>query len=426
MNPAENIEQQIQNLNFQTTPALDSRILIDATDRLEQNQTHPAEAQTVAAGFWRHIMKSKITKLVAAAAVVIAVLMVVFSQSGEIDLATPAFGDVLQQIYKARSVVFNRTFQNGQKEPFTDKYMILENGVQRVEMPFGNIMIFDKSSGRDVHLVSAIKEAIITQRVNQPAKRGLLNYLDWLQNAHRDSGRYIGQEDVDGRPSNVFVIEKTNETTTFWVDPDSDLPVRVKKIRHPEPTNRILGLSEKDFGGSPNFGMSMGDIVEDMTIIDDDFEWDVALDPSLFSLAPPEDYTVKENQFDVAAPAETDLVQSLAFWADMSSRQFPSTLDALGDPETIKPMLIERFNGDGEPREEITQAMNQWNILLKGFQFAKEMETRGDFHYAGDQVRYGDVNAPLCWWNKNDDSGKYRMIYGDLRIEDIAPENLPK
>jgi hypothetical protein len=39
-------------------------------------------------------------------------------------------------------------------------------------------------------------------------------------------------------------------------------------------------------------------------------------------------------------------------------------------------------------------------------------------------VSLGDGNSPVCWW-KEEGSGKYRVIYGDLRIEEVAEEELP-
>jgi hypothetical protein len=74
MNPAENIERQIQDLKFTTSPALDARILSDAAGRLEQHQQKPAGVHKIPAGFWRQVMKSKLTKLAAAAALIALVL----------------------------------------------------------------------------------------------------------------------------------------------------------------------------------------------------------------------------------------------------------------------------------------------------------------------------------------------------------------
>ncbi len=42
--------------------------------------------------------------------------------------------------------------------------------------------------------------------------------------------------------------------------------------------------------------------------------------------------------------------------------------------------------------------------------------------YYGDTVTAGDVDKVLLRWKLDD--GQYRVIYGDLRIEDVSAERL--
>ena len=54
---------------------------------------------------------------------------------------------------------------------------------------------------------------------------------------------------------------------------------------------------------------------------------------------------------------ERDLVNALAFWAKETQGNFPANIDDLIDPNMIKPLLVQYFDKDGEPTEEMEQAM---------------------------------------------------------------------
>ena len=129
-----------------------------------------------------------------------------------------------------------------------------------------------------------------------------------------------------------------------------------------------------------------------------DFVWDADLDESLFSLEPPEGYTVEEKQFDDSGPGEKHLIEALSFWTEMSEGLFPSAINELGDPNKVRPMLVEKFDEDGDPKEEFDRALKMMNKVLKGLMFAQQRKVDGSWHYAGDGVRLGDADTPICWW----------------------------
>ena len=73
MKPADNIEKQIKDLRIQASVELDEKLHSKFQQVLEHKQTAPAEPQP---NTWRIIMHSKITKLTAAAAIIIIVSLV--------------------------------------------------------------------------------------------------------------------------------------------------------------------------------------------------------------------------------------------------------------------------------------------------------------------------------------------------------------
>jgi hypothetical protein len=63
--------------------------------------------------------------------------------------------------------------------------------------------------------------------------------------------------------------------------------------------------------------------------------------------------------------------------------------------------------------------------MQPGFVFVLVLKDENDWHYVGEDVKLGDGDSPICWY-KPTGSETYRVIYGDLSVKDIAPEDLPK
>ncbi|MHC4571786.1 MAG: hypothetical protein ACYS0C_06900 [Planctomycetota bacterium] len=395
---------------------------------------------------WRKIIKSPLTKLAAAAVLVIAVLVGIHQFGGSIDGTSAVFADVLEQIYKARTVTYKETFFPGTEREFTVEDMRMEPGYLHSEMSHGDITIWDFSSGKDLRLMPGPKKAILTQRIGRSRGKRLFNYLDWISKLHEEDGDFIGQEEIDGQIADVFLVQKEFGKTTIWVDPETNLPVRVEMVDFPHPDKNIIvphmSLSIGDFGrGAKAYTNEGGDTVrvsgrsitisntdgikEEMTRVMHDFVWNADLDESLFSLELPEGYTLEEEQFDVTDRGENGLIGALAFWTEMSDGMFPSAINDLGDSDKVRPMLVDKFDKDGDPEEEFEQAYHAMHEVLKGLMFAQQCKVEGTWRYAGDGVRLGDADVPICWW-KPEDSDSYRVIYGDLSIGDAVAEDLPE
>jgi hypothetical protein len=161
-----------------------------------------------------------------------------------------------------------------------------------------------------------------------------------------------------------------------------------------------------------------------MTITYYDFDWDAKIDESLFSIVPPEGYSVKKMQHDQSESDENSLIYSLAFWAETSDGAFPSEINDLADPEKIKPLLIEKFDRDGDSEEELDAAMDEVNRILNGLYFAQEKKVSGTWGYNGEGVLLGQADTIICWWFDEETEG-YKAIFGDLSIEDVIEDQLP-
>jgi hypothetical protein len=386
--------------------------------------------KTTTISLWRLGTKSRITKIAAAAVIIIAAVLAVQHFSGSIDGTTAAWANTLEQIYKATSVRYNQTFYVKDRDPFTGQKMVNEKGVIR-SILYDQPTIYDFGEGKTLRLIPNEKKAILTHRVGRKKPAKPYNQLDFLVSIRDRAGEFLGTESIDGKLANKFFWDKGEyDYTTIWVDPSTDLPLKVEQVSLPNPNEDIIQptimLNLADFGGKSNESRSVTigggkGIQNKMIIIITDFVWNEELDPALFSLVPPEDYTLVEKQFDASEPGENGFIEALAFWTEMSGGSFPQKINELIDPNQINQMLIEKFDGDGDPYKEIDEAMKQANTIIKGVYFAFEKKADGTWGYAGGDIHLGEAEKVVCWWKLEDSQG-YRVIYGDLSIGVSAEE----
>ncbi len=147
------------------------------------------------------------------------------------------------------------------------------------------------------------------------------------------------------------------------------------------------------------------------------------VDGSLVSMELPAGYTSSDKQFDMSQFTEQDFIESLRIWAEyLSDGKFP---EAIGTENAMKqvPLLVEKLQQSKLSQEEGTQLGMTFG---RGFVFFQQLDLgRVDWHYAGGGVKLGDAEK-LVFWYQPKDSENYRVIYGDLSVEDVAPENLPE
>ena len=63
--------------------------------------------------------------------------------------------------------------------------------------------------------------------------------------------------------------------------------------------------------------------------------------------------------------------------------------------------------------------------LIKFIRFTIFFPGEGEWTYRGKGVRLGETETPIFWYRPKG-SETYRVIYGDLHVEDFYPEDLPQ
>ncbi len=159
------------------------------------------------------------------------------------------------------------------------------------------------------------------------------------------------------------------------------------------------------------------------------------LDDSLFSLEVPGGYAL-----EVKRPreiTENDVIEYLGILAEYFDNTFPdSPLDWNHGAESDRFAKLER-----KPRQQRTPAQNrlveyrqQWfdvpglgplHVFVHPEHYPRDQHiVEGSWKYVGKGVRLGDKDRIVCWYRPKG-SRNYRVVYGDLSLKDVPPEDLP-
>jgi hypothetical protein len=199
--------------------------------------------------------------------------------------------------------------------------------------------------------------------------------------------------EIDGRNALGFQIQDSRGEMTVWADPKTLFPVRLEQT--------YMGLH----------------------IICTHFQFDIELDPSLFSMDIPAGYTTASGQLEFEDHGEKGLLEGFRIWAQiLEDNQFPKDLTFA---------TYQKMPGLKKKIQEGTLKLTHQEKVDLGikmgpfFRFVMSLKPKQDWHYVGASVKFGDATKPVCWY-KPIDSETYRVVYGDLSIRTVRAEDLPK
>jgi outer membrane lipoprotein-sorting protein len=293
------------------------------------------------------------------------------------------------------------------------KIMSIGPGRIREEMGKQMVLIFDYPAGKSLTLIPQAKTAVVLNI------KGVSKYMqqDWfagLKMFAQNSGvEDLGLQTLEGREVKGFRM-KGNPTYTCWVDPKSGNPIKVE----------VHGtMIQEDLNNE-------GKRERTMDMVMSDFQFDVPLDESLFSLTPPEGYKLQQElNMDYSNPSEKDVIEVLRRYADMENGAFP---DSLTDQNltiriTLEPMRqIEKQNKTEAEKKALEKEMfktiaDAGSICTRMSLFLLE---NAGWSYAGKGLKLGDANRPIFWYVPKD-SKQGRVVYGDLSVRNVPLDKLP-
>ena len=370
------------------------------------------------------IMKNPLksfTTFAACCAAVVAVYLAVAPMSR----GNAAFAEVCEIIQKAKSVVFTQIQRTpnaseiahkslvqyfGEKK---SKIMITESGCARTEAP-NNVVVSNLAAGGTLTYNPDTKTATLIKISNVPKKMGQTNILEILKKASKNPHtKELGVEVVDGREVKGYLTEEYIGTVTLWIDTHSgDLVKVVIENRLP----------------SGNFVLDKKELISQSILCD--FQFDVPLDESLFSLTPPEGYQVTVEEMDFSNSDEKTLIEVLRDCAKYGNDLFPDSLKEKNITLIVsKGIMMQSQEENKKTKEEDKTRIEKLKKPLSDFsklcsKAGLFLEENRGWHYAGKGVKLGDAQTPIFWYLPKD-SKQGRVIYGDLSARDVPLDQLP-
>jgi len=152
------------------------------------------------------------------------------------------------------------------------------------------------------------------------------------------------------------------------------------------------------------------------------FEFNITVSKEEVSLDPPVGYTIRKTQMDFSNLSEKDLTEGLRVWAKyLGEGTIPSELSKRAYMENI-PLLRQSMQNQSVPQAE---AEKYGKHYMQSMMFLQTIHfSQADWKYIGADVKLGDAETAVFWYQP-EGSHKYRVIYGDLSVKDVAPEDLP-
>ena len=373
-------------------------------------------------------MHSKLTKIAGAAVVAVAVIV-----GSQFTGGTITFADVIKPILNARTVVLDYVVGEGpdalemhdivigsriRRTMSIDKTKILDSRVRSALSNMDNMdttMILDLEDARMLTLISLGVTKIASyndiqgfQEVNRGQLDSIRNIVSKVKDDPDTDIQDLGEKEINGQKAVGFYVKGPNVDLTIWANKKTSLPIRMEFTEG-----------------------------KTSTVVIKNIEFDVPLEESLVSMEVPAGYTLKDNFIHInkdTAPdnlpeeqlvsnaTEEDLVESLRMWAEIIlDGAFP---DAIGTDHFMKQAAVLGYKVASLrlPRREMEQLGFKFT---KGMLFLQEFEFGGKWGYAGKGVKLGDADKIILWYQPQG-SNTYRAIYGDLRVAEVAEEDLPK
>jgi len=348
------------------------------------------------------IMKSPLTKIAAAAVIIIAVLIGLNFFSDSVSITSTAYAEIVERLHNARTLTYV-VETNTSIEWMPSMRMEIafrEPGYMRMSAPGGFVSVVDSIRGKGITILPPRKQFIemdISNLQKDPAQQNI-DVIERLRSLPERADEELGTREIDGRVVQGYRVTEEGLINTIWIDTQT----------------RNLVLVEMDFLNAPGMSGTMSD-----------FQFDVELDDSLFDLTPPEGYTRMEIQVDTDEVSEQDLIEFLRLWTTwVKDGRFPPTLD----PTKLAKLSMEmaqkgQFVDEGQisEQEQLEKSMK----MTQGLMFLLKLPAGSNWRYAGEDVNFGEADKAIFWY-KPEGSETYRVIYGDLNVKDVAAENLPK
>lgn len=374
-----------------------NRIVREKKTRLEA-----AEKAAEGLKIRRIIMNTKMRKFATAAVILIAATVTLYIIAGPISTTSTVYAEVAERLQKALTMTYKMTTTT-QVEWMPDMEMEVafkEPGLMRMTMTGGSVSVMDAVQGRGLTIIPGTKQFIEIDLTNLPQgqEQDPFSGIQRLRSLPETAEEELGEREIDGRTVQGFRVTEDGAIHTVWIEPET----------------RELVEIEFQMVNAPEIGGTITDI-----------RFNVELSDDLFSITPPAGYTRQEFQFDASEPSEDDLIEFLRMWSGwMKDNTFPPTLNPAELPKvTMELLKAGKFGPDEPTAQEVN--LDHTMKISRAVMFIMKLAPESNSHYAGEDVKRGDAETAVFWYQPAG-SQTYRVIYGDLTVKDVAPEDMPQ
>lgn len=409
------IEHMLEGVTFDDAPYHGHQDVLEKKLLLNFNAARSRRSSK-----WRVVMTSKIAKLAAAAMIVIGVFVgyEIFTGTSSVSWA-----EVLERVAAVRAVVYKAEVTGSKHgHPFEHRIEAVQSDDYgtRMDAYMGDILISRQFmlTGENAHITvfpdqKKYLEVELTEQIRRQNGDPKIMVEEFLRGNYKELGRseingiaVEGVESTDisptaGFPGGAGLVREDRQflgqvVGRLWVDVATGWPVEVT-------------LEITDDSAS-----------QQMTIVVSDFQWEAQVDPETFTSVIPDGFTLMYTVQAGRLESGEQIVDGLRYFAKLSGGKYPAKftipgiLGELGD-------LVKTHSSDPSFQFDDLQGVN----LKYGAQYAARLEAEGkEPMYYGQTVTAADAGKVLLLWKLDD--GNYRVIFGDLRIEDVSPSELAK
>ena len=392
----------------------------------EEIKTGPDRSKTGLVSIWRAVMNNKIMSTATAAVIIIGIVLGVnfINKSSTTGVAWGKLVEKIESIdfysFKSQSISMDSKFNTyGSVTQQVDRYYISKDGF-RVDHHYPWIFydIITYASWLDKTFISTFPEIKkYTRRLLTDEYIGGMHLRgdprDFIKAFMSYNYRKLGRKSIDGQEVEGIEINDPKFgkfgfegcIAQIWVNVNTNLPVLFE----------LEGTS--------------GHGTVETKIVFDNFNWEGEYDSSLFE---PDllGYSLMAEVESMPINEEST-IEALQRFSQLADGKYPRSLDHTHTRREVNSIYYKIYKenmGKGhlfwEDEDFDWEGYTSLHSLMTAscLFYAKLFNTDKEVVYHGEKVTADDLGLPLMRWKITDDS--YRILFGDLRIEDVSVEEL--
>lgn len=299
-----------------------------------------------------------------------------------------AFAQAIEKLKNAGAFRYKElVYLTTQENPVETQVEISEDGRTRRSM-LGMVSIQDSTGQLHLSLNEATKTATVHVPMEgipvEPERQ--IKWLERLKSYGEKPDKELGSMKIDGRDCLGFEVKLgASVVYAVWVD------------------TKTSDLVQVEFKGMPKGSSVTKSVMKD-------FEFNLPLDPMLFSYEAPQGYqSSTAAKLPELLPFEESLVETLKGYTELSGGKFPKSITDSAEWMTI-------LSKDGIPRTTLAARLGTLTPYLTGM-------SHDDYDYTGaDKVV--DGKRSIVFWYRNPEK-QLRAFYSDFTVSSIGEADLP-